>query len=93
METVKISATSIPKAVAGAIAARLENGTELEVRAVGAKAVNQAIKSLIVARVYCAKFNADLVIQPEFTPVDNASENIIGICMLVKRVPLNNKED
>lgn len=88
MEIIKISATSVPKAVAGAIAARLENGLELEVRAVGAKAVNQAIKSLIVARTYCAKFNSDLVIQPDFTSVDNADENIIGICMHVKKIPL-----
>lgn len=92
MEIVKISATSIPKAVAGAIAARLENGTELEVRAVGAKAVNQAIKSLIVARTYCAKFNCDLVIQPDFTSVDSDVENIVGICMLVKRIPLADTE-
>lgn len=92
MDIIKISATSVPKAVAGAIAARLSENPELEVRAVGAKAVNQAIKALIVTRTYCSKFDSDLVIQPDFTTVENTEESIVGIKMLVRCIPLADKE-
>lgn len=46
MESVKVSARSVPKAVAGAIAAIIREGKTVEVQAVGAGAVNQAVKAI-----------------------------------------------
>lgn len=46
MEVVKVSAKSVPKSVAGAIAAVIRENGEVEVQAVGAGASNQAVKLL-----------------------------------------------
>ena len=45
MEVVKVSAKSVPKSVAGAIAAVIRENGEVEVQAVGAGASNQAVKA------------------------------------------------
>ena len=50
MEVVKVSAHSVPKSVAGAIAAVVRENREVEVQAVGAGAANQAVKSIAIAR-------------------------------------------
>ncbi len=92
MEQIRVSANSTPKLVAGAIAARLRDFGETEVNAVGAKAVNQAIKSLIITRIYCKKDNIDLTIQPDFCNVDCNGTNIVSIKMHVKRTPLTEGE-
>ena len=51
MEILKISSNSKPRSVAGAIAAILREGGCVELQAIGASAVNQAIKSIAIARV------------------------------------------
>ena len=68
MEIVKVSAHSVPKSVAGAIAAVIREYGEVEVQAVGAGAANQAVKSIAIARSYMA--GVDLICIPAFTTVD-----------------------
>ena len=65
MEIVKVSAHSVPKSVAGAIAAVIR-----EVQAVGAGAANQAVKSIAIARSYMALVGVDLICIPAFTTVE-----------------------
>jgi len=60
METLKISAKSNPKSVAGAIAAVVEKSGETELIAIGAGAVNQAVKSIAIARGYLAPKGVEL---------------------------------
>ena len=69
MEVVKVSAHSIPKSVAGAIAAVIRENREVEVQAVGAGAANQAVKSIAIARSYMALVGVDLICIPAFTTV------------------------
>lgn len=69
MEIVKVSAHSVPKSVAGAIAAVIREDGEVEVQAVGAGAANQAVKS-IAARSYMALVGVDLICIPAFTTVE-----------------------
>ena len=61
MEILKVSATSQPKSVAGAMAAVLREKGAVEVQAVGAGAVNQAVKSIAIARGYVAPNGIDMV--------------------------------
>ena len=49
MEMIKVSATSRTSAVAGAIAGVVREHHRAEVQAIGAGAVNQAIKALVLA--------------------------------------------
>ena len=70
MEIVKVSAHSVPKSVAGAIAAVIREDGEVEVQAVGAGAANQAVKSIAIARSYMALVGVDLICIPAFTTVE-----------------------
>ncbi|MFA5675271.1 MAG: stage V sporulation protein S [Christensenellales bacterium] len=70
MEPLRVSAKSSPKAVAGALTAALKEHNKAEILAVGAAAVNQAIKAVAIARGYLAPVGIDLAVIPAFTNVD-----------------------
>ena len=50
METLKVSSKSNPSSVAGALANVFREKDSVEVQAVGAGALNQAIKAIAIAR-------------------------------------------
>jgi stage V sporulation protein S len=69
MEVLKVSATSQPKSVAGALAAVLRDHNYAEIQAVGAGAVNQAVKAIAITRGFVAPNGIDLVAVPAFAEV------------------------
>ncbi len=69
-DIIKVSAKSRSTAVAGAIAGVIREHHYAEVQAIGAGAVNQAVKALAIARGYLARDNIDIVFTPFFTEVD-----------------------
>jgi len=69
MDVLKVSAQSNPKSVAGALAAVLRERGTAEVQAVGAGAVNQAIKAIAIARGFVAPNGIDLVTIPAFAEI------------------------
>ena len=54
METLKVSSKSNPSSVAGALANVFREKDSVEVQAVGAGALNQAIKAIAIARGFVA---------------------------------------
>ncbi len=66
MEVLKVSAISEPKAVAGAITWAMQKQNHLEIQAMGAVAVNQAVKSIAIARSYLSLNGKNLVCIPAF---------------------------
>ncbi len=70
MEMIKVSATSRTSAVAGAIAGVIREHKHAEVQAIGAGAVNQAIKALVLATGYLKNDGIDIVCVPEFVDVE-----------------------
>jgi stage V sporulation protein S len=70
MEIFKVAGKSHPGKVAGAIAAIIRQGKQVQARAIGAAAVNQAIKAVIVARRYLAIDGLDVICIPGFATVD-----------------------
>jgi stage V sporulation protein S len=70
MDLIKVSATSRTSAVAGAIAGVTREHKRAEVQAIGAGAVNQAIKALILATGYLKGDGIDIVAVPEFVEVE-----------------------
>jgi stage V sporulation protein S len=79
VEILKVSAQSQPKSVAGAIAAVLREEGLVELQAVGAGAVNQAVKSIAVARGYVAPNGIDMVCVPAFSKVEIEGEERTAI--------------
>jgi stage V sporulation protein S len=69
-DVIKVSAKSRSTAVAGAIAAVIREHRYAEVQAIGAGAVNQAVKALAIARGYLTGDEIDIVCTPFFTEVD-----------------------
>ena len=69
-DIIKVSARSRSTAVAGAIAGVMRQHDIAEVQAIGAGAVNQAVKALAIARGYLERDNIDIVTIPYFTEVD-----------------------
>lgn len=70
MEPLRVSTKSQPKAVAGAIAAKVNEFQKAEILAVGAGAVNQAIKAIAITRGFMAPRGIDLVVIPAFANVE-----------------------
>ncbi|MCF8008751.1 MAG: stage V sporulation protein S [Halanaerobiales bacterium] len=70
METLKVSGTSDPKSVAGAIAAVVRDEGKVELQAIGAGAINQTVKAIAISRGYVAPLGIDLIMIPEFIEID-----------------------
>jgi len=70
MDIIKVKANSRTAAVAGAIAGVFREHKRAEVQAIGAGAVNQAIKALVLAKGYLAEDGIPIVCLPEFVDVD-----------------------
>ncbi len=70
MQVLKVSARSVPNAVAGAIANIVRDQGEVELQAVGAGAANQALKAVVVAREFLTPAGVDLVCVPSFTQIE-----------------------
>ena len=69
MDIIKVSGNSRTSAVAGAIAGVFREHRRAEVQAIGAGAVNQAVKALVLARSYLAEDGFNVVFVAEFTDV------------------------
>ncbi len=70
IDIIKVAATSRTSAVAGAIAGIFREQQFANVQAIGASAVNQAVKALALARNYLAEDGYDVVCIPEFVDVE-----------------------
>jgi stage V sporulation protein S len=70
MDVIKVKANSRTAAVAGAIAGVVREHKRAEVQAIGAGAVNQAVKALVLAKGYLAEDGFAVVCIPEFVDVD-----------------------
>ena len=85
METLKVSSASVPKSVAGAIAAILRNGEKAEILTIGAGAINQAVKSIAIAKEYVAQNDIDLVTVPSFSQIEVGEEMKTCIRFIVEK--------
>ncbi len=70
MNVIKVSARSRTAAVAGAIAGVMRDSHHAEVQAIGAGAVNQAVKAMIIAKGYLAEEGVHIICTPSFVEVD-----------------------
>ncbi|ATW24652.1 stage V sporulation protein S [Candidatus Formimonas warabiya] len=69
MEVLRVAADSDVKAVAGALVAAFKAQGKVEVQAVGAGAVNQAVKAIAISRGYVAPNGINLVFVPAFNDI------------------------
>jgi len=70
IDIIKVSANSRTSAVAGAIAGVMREHGHADVQAIGASAVNQAVKALALAKGYLAEDGINIVCVPNFVDVE-----------------------
>ena len=86
MEKLKVSSKSNPNSVAGALANIFKEQNTLEIQAVGAGALNQAIKAIAIARGFVAPSGKNLVCTPAFVDIMIDGENRTAIKLIVENV-------
>ena len=84
VEILKVSATSQPVKVAGAIAGVVRVSQKVEIQAIGAGAINQAVKAIAISRGYVAAGGLDLVCIPSFIDLAINGEDRTGIRLMVE---------
>jgi stage V sporulation protein S len=83
MEPLKVAAKSNPASVAGALAGTIREQGKAEMQAIGAGAINQAIKAVAIARGFMAPSGIDLVCIPAFVDLEIDGEKRTAIKLIV----------
>ena len=84
MEVLKISSKSNPNSVAGAIANVFRERSSVEMQAIGAGALNQAIKAIAIARGFVAPSGKNLICIPAFADILIDQEEKTAIKLIVE---------
>jgi len=79
----RVGGGSNAQSVGSAIAHALYENPTVKLRAVGASAVNQAVKAIAIARGYVAPRGLDLTCKPGFTTVDSRDGEISAIVFTI----------
>ena len=84
MEVLKVSSKSKPSSVAGALANVFRDKGSVEIQAIGAGALNQAIKAIAIARGFVAPSGKNLVCIPAFTDIVIEGDERTAIKLIVE---------
>ena len=84
IDILKVSSKSDPNKVAGAIAGQIKECGKVELQAVGAGALNQAIKAIAIARGFIAPSGKNLVCIPAFQDISIDGEERTAIKLIVE---------
>jgi stage V sporulation protein S len=84
MEILKVSSKSKPNSVAGALANAFKEKNQIEIQAVGAGALNQAIKGIAIARGFVAPSGKNLICIPAFSDIVIDGEERTAIKLLIE---------
>jgi stage V sporulation protein S len=84
MDILKVSAKSSPNSVAGALAAIIKEKNIAEIQAVGAGAINQAVKAIAIARGFIAPSGKDIICIPAFADILIDGEERTAIKLIVQ---------
>ena len=84
MEPLKVRSKSNPNSVAGALANILREKNNVEIQAIGAGALNQAVKAIAIARGFVAPSGKNLICIPAFTDIIIDGEERTAIKLIVE---------
>ncbi|NLL81608.1 MAG: stage V sporulation protein S [Tissierellia bacterium] len=84
MNVLKVSSKSKPNSVAGALAGVIRENGSAEIQAIGAGALNQAIKAIAIARGFVAPSGVNLICIPAFTDILVDGEEKTAIKLIIE---------
>lgn len=79
----KVASSSNPSSVAGALVKNMQEGKEVELLAVGAGAINQAVKAVAIARGYISPQGVDITVKPGFEDVEIEGKKKTAVKLIV----------
>ncbi|MCI9627606.1 MAG: stage V sporulation protein S [Clostridia bacterium] len=85
MEILKVSSKSVPNSVAGAVAEVVREKGSAEIQAIGAGAINQAVKAIAISRGFLAPAGIDLVCIPAFADIEVEGEKRTAIRLILEQ--------
>ncbi len=85
MNMIKVSAKSRPTAVAGAIAGVMRGSHIAYMQAIGAGAVNQAVKAIAIASGYLTDDEIGIACTPCFTEVSIDGQERTALLFVIRR--------
>ena len=85
MDLLKVSSRSNPNLVAGALVAVIREKGYAEMQAVGAGALNQAVKAIAIARGFVAPSGQDLYCSPAFADIEIGREERTALKLFVEK--------
>ena len=83
-EILKVSTKTNPNSIAGAIVGFIKEKKKAELQAVGAGAVNQAVKGIAIARGFVASSGIDLICIPSFKEIEIDGEKRTSMKFIVR---------
>lgn len=86
MNIIKVSSKSIPQKIAGSIANSLKESSVLEIQTIGAGALNQGIKGIIIARGFLAPSGKKLICTPSFSDIEINGEEKTAIKLTIESI-------
>lgn len=86
MEIIKVSSKSNPNNVASAISNIIKKENKIDVQVVGAGALNQLVKSIIICRGLLAPLGINIVCVPSFVNLQINESTKTGIKMQISAV-------
>ena len=84
MNILKVSSKSNPNSVAGALTNVFRETGTVEIQAIGAGALNQAIKAIAIARGFVAPSGKNLICIPAFADISIDGEERTAIKLIVE---------
>ena len=84
MEILKVGSKSNPNSVAGALTNVFREKGSVEIQAIGAGALNQAIKAIAIARGFIATIGKNIVCIPAFTDIIINGDEKTAIKLIVE---------
>ena len=84
MSTLKVASHSNPNSLAGAIAGVIRETGKAEIQAVGAGALNQAVKAVAITRGFVAPQGIDLICIPAFADLEIDGNERTAIKLIVE---------
>jgi len=84
MFVLKVSKSSNPGSVAGALAGVVRERGNAEIQAIGAASVNQAVKAIAIARGFLAPSGYNIVCIPAFSEIEVGGEERTAIRFLIE---------
>ncbi|MCE5330347.1 stage V sporulation protein S [bacterium] len=88
MKVLKVSSTTRPNSIAGAIAGIIREEGKVQIQTIGAAALNQTIKGIAIARGYIAPTGKEIVCIPFFKDIEVNGETKTAIVLTVETRPM-----